>query len=247
MTDARTVDEEFPAYDPKLHDPAACTRQPCRRCDDQTPRPPALKANPHRVAPYRRREPNPFLPLVPVLIRLAPAQPEKLAKDMASLVSAIRQHAEITWDRLLAWEHRAIPGPERGGGNGGAVNHDAERERMEKRQVAKYAQRARTATADLTADLRGNVFTLRFLFAAANPRPRRQLGSREVLAAQAAADGWCRSCIRVGVFEPIGCRPTGEPYWRDLCRWCGSNKGDATQPAVDMVRIHHRLPERQTA
>lgn len=34
--------EEFPAYDPKAHDPATCTRHPCRRCSDHKAQPPAM-------------------------------------------------------------------------------------------------------------------------------------------------------------------------------------------------------------
>src|SRR5690606_39217565 len=121
----------------------------------------------------------------------------------------------------------------------------------------RYAQEARdqahhllhllTLTPLPTSGVWKAVIRLRFLLAVAELRRPRQLKSREVTAMQAAQDGWCRSCFRVGVFEPISLRKTGEPYYRDLCRWCGQNRNGQEQPTMDMVRTHHRLPGRRPA
>lgn len=44
--------------------------------------------------------------------------------------------------------------------------------------------------------------------------------------AQVEADGWCGSCWKsTGELVPITMRPSGEPYYRGRCRFCGSWPG----------------------
>lgn len=249
------------------HDPASCTRHPCRRCmGDHTPNPPAPKG--HRVAPHKPpRLPSPFSSLVVPLTAAAPTVSGKLAQLMLDLASAITDHGDERWQRLCDWEARSLgislirpevgddddkptsDGPRRGS----RLPEDRERELAEDRRAGRYAQEVRDLAAKTLRSLtltppvvsKASVSRLRFLLAVAEQRRPRQLKSREITAAQVAADGWCRSCYRVGVFEPISLRPTGEPYYRDLCRWCGQNRNGLEQPSIDMVRTHHRLPMRR--
>lgn len=250
------------------HDPQVCTRVPCGKCVDRgsaTP-PPTVD---HQARALIRREPCPYHELIPHLTAIAALVPHDLADLTLGLASAITRYGEDRWQRLLAWETRNLgvslvreEDPEPEPGEDGkptrpALTSKQEQDRHDDTRAASYAQDARDTTARLlelchapqrsSSHLRKTVVHLRFLIAVAESRKPRQLKSREIQAAQAAADGWCRSCFRVGVFEPIQTRPGGEPFYRDLCRWCGSHKGTADQPPVDMLRIHHRIPERRKA
>lgn len=249
------------------HDPLACTREPCARC-----RPPQRPTPPHpvnhRVARHVDRSPNPLTPLVPLLRFHAPHVEAKLGKAMRDLADGIRDHGAERWRRLLDWEQRTLPygisltrqEPDVDDDTGPRtprISITDEKLRAEEAHVSGYAQDARTTAAQLPTTLAALptteahthhlVYRLRFLVAVAETRRPRRLGTREQTAAQVAADGWCRSCYRVGVFEPITRRDggKGDPFYADLCRWCGSHRGTLHQPPVDMLRLHHRIPTRK--
>lgn len=252
------------------HDPASCTREPCSRCRPKAkPRvPPPID---HQVARHRLNPTNPWVPLAPLLRTMAKVMPADLAKQMTDLADAIRDHGQERWERLLAWEHLTPPGGislvHTEPGDDDEEERDDTRPRtptisLTEEQLrhldhaaGRYAAEARVAAARLHAALapipaaahtiKALVHQVRFHVAVAEARKNRRLLSREQTAAQVAADGWCRSCYRVGVFELIDKRPTGEPYYADLCRWCGSHRGDLEQPPIDLLRLHHRIPERK--
>lgn len=250
------------------HDSATCTREPCGRCRPKG-KPRVPKPVDHDVARHRPSVTNPWVPLAPLLRTMAKVMPADLAKQMTDLADAIRDHGQERWERLLAWEHRTPPGgislvhteggPDEDDPDDGpripTISLTEEQLRNLDHAAGRYAEQARTAAARLHAALapvpaaahtiKGLVHQVRFHVAVAEARKTRRLLSREQTAAQVAADGWCRSCYRVGVFELIDKRPTGEPYYTDLCRWCGSHKGDQAQPPMDLLRLHHRIPERK--
>lgn len=251
------------------HDPLFCTRVPCGKCRPHDKAQPPKPVD-HEVARQRRSITNPWNPLTPLLRTMAKVMHHDLAKQMLDLADAIRDHGQERWERLLAWEHRTPPGgislvhAEPGeadqpddGPRTPTISLNEEQLRGLEHAAGRYADQARTAAARLTAALaptpaaahtvRRLVHQVRFHVAVAETRKTRRLLSREQTAAQVAADGWCKSCYRVGVFELIDKRSTGEPFYVDLCRWCGSHKGTADQPPVDMLRIHHRIPERRKA
>lgn len=248
------------------HDPSSCTRIPCRRCSG--PHLPSVPRPVDRaVRPHVDRHVSPFDPLAPLLAEHAPDAPERLAELMLGLAAAITHHGAERWHRLLVWEKRDIGisltrhepvNDERPASETRLMlPAETEADQAENRRTGFYAQDARTAAAhlhgilpllpDMNHPVKSDVLRLRFLIAVAQSRRPRQLKSQEIAAAQAATDGWCRSCFRVNMFEPVGLRPTGEPYYRDLCRWCGQNKGDQDQPTIDMVKIHHRIPVRKAS
>lgn len=258
---------ELVALAPK-HNSESCGRPGCRRCaGPHVASVPKAGTNPHRVAKQRRRDPNPFDVLVAPLRSHAPSMPDHLTKLMLTLAAAITDHGDDRWTRLLAWEKRELSvsltreepdedTDEDGQARRKVVSSATEEERSDDRRAGRYAEDARHTSTRLLTTLTSrptahavqtDVVRLRFLLAIAESRVPRSLKSREMQASQAAADGWCRSCIRVGIFEPIGVRATGEPFYRDLCRWCGSNKGDLEQPPAHMLRVHHRLPERKVS
>lgn len=208
---------------------------------------------------------TPFDGLVLPLTTRAPETTTRLAGLMLGLAAAITDHGEERWGRLLAWEKLDIgvslvrhePGVDQDPtAPKPTLSSVDERDRADERRASGYAQDVRTTARHLAHLLEQHsndhavhnaVVRLRFLIAVAEARTPRQLKSREILAAQAATDGWCRSCFRVGIFNPIGLRPTGQPYYRDLCRWCGENKAGQDQPTIHMLRVHHRLPVRASA
>lgn len=55
--------------------------------------------------------------------------------------------------------------------------------------------------------------------------------------------GWCRSHWQIGEQVPVSVRTTGEPYYRELCKWCGDNK-----PTIeDLKRKRDGKPLRMSA
>lgn len=59
--------------------------------------------------------------------------------------------------------------------------------------------------------------------------------------ADPAPDDWCTSCFRnAGHHTPITLRKSGEPYYADLCKWCGEwRTAHGTLPPVAILRARH--------
>jgi hypothetical protein len=73
------------------------------------------------------------------------------------------------------------------------------------------------------------------------PPPPVVLRQGQMLNAQVANEGWCVSCWRNDKrCEPIALRPSGEPYYKDLCRPCGEWKAEhGTVPPLSILRLRH--------
>ncbi len=62
---------------------------------------------------------------------------------------------------------------------------------------------------------------------------------RDWTPAQAEAEGWCGSCWRINVNEPIPKRDTGEPWYRGRCLWCARWKdenGESVDPPLHALK-----------
>lgn len=61
-------------------------------------------------------------------------------------------------------------------------------------------------------------------------------------AAPTAPPGWCTSCWRDDrTHVEVTCRPDGQPYYADLCRFCGSFRREYAQlPPLKILKAHHQ-------
>lgn len=78
--------------------------------------------------------------------------------------------------------------------------------------------------------------------ACGTPRPVRSKRASDLDGVDVAADGRCGSCCRdARHLAPIETRPDGARYYADMCRWCGSFRGQhGIDPPIPLLPIRHR-------
>lgn len=61
-------------------------------------------------------------------------------------------------------------------------------------------------------------------------------------AADDCPDDWCRSCWRDNQHHsPVTLRPTGQPFYAGLCRWCGDfEAAHKRRPSIEILRTRHQ-------
>lgn len=197
------------------HDPATCTREPCGRCKS-SPVPAPPKPVDHdvqrRKRPIGRREVN--------LGRFANLIGDRLEAEGL----AVSQHFS-EWER----EERIANDSTRGGGIGGGEPQDTVRERKDDRAASRLRGQWLRAQVRLDSVLA----ELGWLMdqAKADHRPL----DKHRTPAQVEADGWCGSCWKsVKALVAVTLRPSGEPYYKGRCRFCGSWPGG--DPPADVLR-----------
>jgi hypothetical protein len=72
---------------------------------------------------------------------------------------------------------------------------------------------------------------------------------KDLVGADVAAAGWCKSCYRDGQYmQPIETNRDGLRYYKDHCRWCGSFKAEwGIEPPVPLLELRHRYGRVTTA
>lgn len=196
------------------HDPATCRREPCGRCRESgVPSPP--RPVDHDVKRTRR-------PVARRELDLG-RRAEQVGQRLEAEGQAAAQHF-YEWER----EERQAAGS-RGGGYGGAAPEDAIREYRDDRAAARLRRRWLGVQARLDAAL-GELEGL-LDQAKTEQRPL----DKHRTPAQVEADGWCGAHWHATkALVPVTLRPTGEPYYKGRCRFCGSwPDGD---PPADVLR-----------
>jgi hypothetical protein len=167
-----------------------------------------------------------------------------LADRMRAATIVQERNGPVTWERVEAWE---LPGrmPARGERGGGLVDAETD-ERIDDRREDAAAARYKPELAALTKRLEADLARLTRIHQICNPEPAKSLATRDMQVAQVEADGWCGHCWSDDQFlEPIALRPSvapipSRPYYRGLCRWCGSFKREhGTLPPIALLRKHH--------
>lgn len=210
------------------HNPATCTRVPCGRCRGSgEPNPP--KPIDHDVAPKRKPQSRRELDLG--------REGERVSRRLQGEGQSAGQH-------FYEWERegkipRSVPpcllcdgagcedchgtGNAPTGGNGSdplARQASLLRGRWQK-ALARYA----SACQEIESLLDQAKVTAREV-------------DKQRSAVQVEADGWCGACWKAtGEFVPIALRPTGEPFYRGRCRFCGSWPGG--DPPKDVLEQRH--------
>lgn len=159
-----------------------------------------------------------------------------------ALLDELERLRVIDWDLLFQrtsdWEKPVLPANgERGGGGGERPSDDVLEDRREDRRASGKHQQLRSDVRVATEAL----MRIRFLYAEVNRPTIKSLPAKEMQLAQVATEGWCVSCWRDDRWcEPIAKRPTGEPFYKDRCRFCGQWKAEHGQdpPLVILQKRH---------
>jgi hypothetical protein len=220
MTDFADLASRVP-----LHDPSVCTRVPCGKCRPHGKAQPPKPVD-HEVARSKG-----------TVSRLGGVTPQQLHLALTDLAKTIDRHGQATWQHVDDWrkQRRLSSDSNRGGGAG---DHAAARaaDRIEDERVGHLFDRLTQAVTDLSDMIARTDALITETIPLRVPKAK-----PNILAAQAAADGWCRSCFRDDQhLEPITLRPDGTPFFRDLCKWCGYWQAEHGQlPGVDVLRQRH--------
>jgi hypothetical protein len=165
---------------------------------------------------------------------------DKLEALLTRTARSQHVHGEKTWQRTWDWTRVTTPprpGIHGGGMSDGSRSDDAIDRAQEDAQAARYYAELKAITVRLVADLN----RLMVLHVICDPDGPKRLTNRDLMSAQVAADGWCVSCFRDDELLPIALRPNGQPFYKDLCRWCGEWKGaNGELPPMDVLRARRR-------
>ena len=216
-------------YEFAVHDPAVCTRVPCGRCkpkSDPQP-PPAVDHDVSTPTDHHRRQVH---------------EQASRWRDVADLWSKAGAQMLVTadnWQRLrsdLLSRHDGAD-DEQDEARRASASDDERNDRRWDEQAAGYAKELAAILGRVDADLT----RLTRLEGILCPDQPKQLGNRDLLAAQVAADGWCVSCHRDDGY----CEPVWESRSRDGCQWCARwRTSEGAWPPVALVRWRHRNPGR---
>lgn len=193
------------------------------------------------------RHDGPPSPPAPVDHNIAQPAPGPESEDVRALLAALSgatghlwDHGDLLWQRTADWEKTKRIAPP-------SLREDDEEQvsdrEAEERQGDALADRFRPEVRQLAKRIRTDLARLAQIDAIVIRAQPERLKNRDLLAAQAAADGWCLSCFRDDQFlSPIAVRPgTNQPYYRDRCRPCGEWKSaNGEDPPIDVLRTRHR-------
>lgn len=161
----------------------------------------------------------------------------QLGAELEGLGPQLIDNGETLWDRTQAWTKAVLPvNGTRGGGTAGGASDDQLTEILGDRAAARYHEEVKDLAKRMQVDAR----RMKKLITIACPEQPKQLGNRDLLAAQVAAEGWCVSCHRDGGhLEPVWA-----DHFRDACRFCGEWRAahDRQWPTLKVIRWRHRHP-----
>lgn len=256
VTEARTT-----------HNPETCTREHCGRCDPPAPGTPVIPVVEGSLTDERRK--GKIDRMAPPILTVQPhALASSLERTASHLIAAsenvkaipprLHRYGPETWHRVLDWERKDLPRSEPDDEDEQAqaqrreaTSDDRRDELRDDAHAARYADELRRLTNRITArqrlidkacnSLDADLSRLDRIITITNPDAPARVGSKDMLAAQVAADGWCVSCWRDEQhLTEITKRPSGEPWYRDLCRSCGQWKAENGElPPLDLLRQRH--------
>jgi hypothetical protein len=144
----------------------------------------------------------------------------------------IEDEGQATSQAFYEWERsEKMPSSDssRGGGSGGAAPAERLRELKEDRDASRLRRKWLGAQVRLEAVLAEMGWLM-------DQAKREHLSlDKHRTPAQVEADGWCGSHWKsIGELVPVSLRPTGEPYYRGRCLFCGRWPGG--DPPVDVLK-----------
>ncbi len=135
----------------------------------------------------------------------------------------IEDEGQATSQSFYEWERdEKMPATDstRGGGSGGATPAERLREQKEDRDASRLRRRWLGAQVRLDAVLTEMGW---LMDQARIEQQHKQQLDKHRTPAQVEAEGWCGNhWARIGELVPITLRPSGEPWYRGLCRACGA-------------------------
>lgn len=163
-------------------------------------------------------------------------EPARIAAELHAIADKVERDGPAAWKNAAEWTRPGQPPTrgERGGGiEEGVCSDDRAAERRDDARASKMLKRMQSDAAEAIARLTS---LLNRIEECAKPGSN-NLATREKQATQIAADGWCVSCWRAGGLVEIATRPTGEAYYRDRCRTCGTHRAETGEdPPLEHVR-----------
>lgn len=166
-----------------------------------------------------------------------------LAQRLTHAATVLNRDGGLTWERCQDW---TPPGrmPARGERGGGMADGAAD-DRIDDRREDAAAGRYHAELSALTRRLEADTARLERIVAICCPVPAKNLQSRDMLAAQVAADGWCVNCWKDNQhLEPISKVKSRNgdmvPRYKDRCRKCGDWKAEHGQePPLSILQLWH--------
>ena len=171
-----------------------------------------------------------------------PVEVEAMERALEEALMLRGERDDLLWQRTVDWQRiQKHADDSRGGGSGEAASDDVIEDRIGDATAARYHDEVQALARRILADLQR---WQKIASIVLPPQPRKLQG-RDMLAAQVAAEGWCVSCWRdEQTLVPIPVKASGpqkgQPYYTDLCRFCGGWKGEHGQvPPIDILQRHH--------
>lgn len=165
----------------------------------------------------------------------------RLLDELDMLRPRLIKTGDLMWSRTSDWVKAQQPkNGERGGGTS-APSDERIFDLMGDRQASRYHDEVKSIVNRMAAD----ADRLRQIIEIADQRQPRQIAGKDMLATQVAAAGFCVSCWRndqhcVEIEIRTSGPAAGQPYYRDLCRFCGGWKAEYGDiPQLDVVQRHY--------
>ena len=172
-----------------------------------------------------------------------------LAQRSARLTALLRStRGSTTWKRVADWNVAAGLPPQWTPPQPGDADYEGPEEPLDlsDRDAADRRDAALTAKYQkelgmISSRIDRDMARVERIIELCNPPKPAELRSKELLAAQVAADGWCVSCHRNDqTLTPIQVQPSGVPFYRDLCRFCGEWKAEhRALPPLPILVLRH--------
>lgn len=158
-----------------------------------------------------------------------------LGRLMQQVGRRVEDEGQAASQRFYEWQ-RTNPMPAadstRGGGNGGVSFDERLREQRDDRQASNL--RPEWAKVQIQLEALANRAMWLLDQAKADHAPL----DKHRTPAQVEAENWCGSCWKsTGTLVPVQLRPTGEPFYRGRCRFCGSWPGG--DPPAEVLKQRH--------
>jgi hypothetical protein len=139
-----------------------------------------------------------------------------LGRLLAKTGRRIEDEGQKTSQRLHDWKkiEQIARDSTRGGGSGGAASF-----RLADRPQDQLAAKMSAEWLAVRVQLEHLARRAEWLMDQAKAADKSLV--RDWTPAQAEAEGWCGSHWRIGETVPVSLRPSGEPYYRGRCLFCG--------------------------
>lgn len=156
-----------------------------------------------------------------------------LGRRGQKVMARVENEGQAASQHFYEWEKPGrLPSDEsRGGGNGGTTSGSRLEDQREDRRTSQLRRRWTAVKARLEADFA----EVEWLLNEAQTQARNAANEKHRTPAQVEAEGWCGNHWKhLGELVPVTLRPSGEPWYRGRCRFCGAwPEGDPPRDVLE--------------